>query len=68
MHGIRPACVGLIAATAVTLGESNYLVSWRPYWPAILIGSVISFLIWKWNLSVPKVILIAAGMGLLIVC
>ena len=67
LGGIRPASFGMIAYTAIFMGQSNYLVGWAPYWPGILIGIMVSIIIWKWKISIPKTIGIAAVLGLLVV-
>jgi chromate transporter len=67
MYGVRPVTIGLVLATIITLSGSSYLVSMVPHWQSIAIGAIIAILIWKWRLSVPKVILISAGLGLLLV-
>jgi len=67
LSGVRPVSVGLIAATLVSLSENSYFANMLPDWTSIIIGSVIAYLIWKRDLSVPKLIIISAAMGLLIV-
>lgn len=66
LSGVRPASVGVIAATVVTLSLSSYFENMVPNLPGIIIGGVTAFLIFKFDLSIPKLILIAAGLGLLI--
>lgn len=66
LSGVRPASVGLIAATVATLSLSSYFENMVPNLPSLTIGGVIAFLIYKFDLSVPKLIMIAAGLGLLI--
>lgn len=67
LSGVRPVSVGLIAATLVSLSTNSYFANMLPDWPSIIIGGVIVYLIWKRDLSVPKLIIISAAMGLLIV-
>jgi chromate transporter len=67
MYGVRPVTIGLVLATIITLSGSSYFVLMVPHWQSIVIGAIIAVLIWKWRLSVPKVILISAGLGLLLV-
>ncbi|MDW5298614.1 MAG: chromate transporter [Sedimentibacter sp.] len=64
---IRPVSIGLIVATIVTLSVSSYFVNMVPDWTSIIIGGVITFLIWKWDLDVPKLIVTSALLGLLFV-
>lgn len=68
LYGIRPVCIGMITAVIIELSMTNYagelfgFVSWQ----AVVIGlasfAVLYFA--KWN--VPKTILLAAGLGLIL--
>ena len=68
LYGIRPVCIGMIFAVIVQQSMANYagplfgLISW----PTIVIGlvSLVVLVYFKW--SVPKAILLAAGLGLLL--
>ena len=68
LYGIRPVCIGMIIAIAVQQALLNYAgdlfgaVSWQ----AILIGlvSLLMFLRFKW--SVPRTIVLAAVLGLIL--
>lgn len=68
MRGVRPASLGMLVAAAVTLGISTFLpgsglgVSWN----MVLIAVICGYLLMRKNLSIPKTILIAAALGLLI--
>lgn len=62
LTGIRPVCLGLVASVMLSLGMVNYAS-----WQSVVIGAVIALLLWKAKLSVPVAMLIAAGLGLLIV-
>ena len=64
LTGIRPTCVGLIAAVIVTLCATNYSAAGGVSWAAIAIGVVDTVLLLKWNWSVPKVILLSGAAGL----
>ena len=66
LYGVRPVCVGLIAATVISLGGQTYVENGALYWQTALIGGMITLLIWKWKLSVPKVIVLAAALGLIL--
>lgn len=66
LYGVRPVCVGLIAATVISLGGQTYVENGALYWQTALIGGMIALLIWKWKLSVPKVIVLAAALGLIL--
>lgn len=67
LYGIRPAGIGLVFATMYTLGLSNYVPDGKFHPASILIGIVISLIIWKKNPGVPKIIAMAAVLGLLLV-
>ena len=62
LTGIRPASIGLILATMISMSISNY-VSWQ----TIVIGLVAAGILWKTKLGVPFVVLISAALGILIV-
>ena len=67
LYGIRPVCIGMIAAVIIDLAVTNYAGSlFGVSWQAILIG-LISFAVLyfaKW--SVPKTILLSAALGLVL--
>lgn len=67
LYGIRPVCIGMIAAVIIDLSGTNYVSSLGSVsWQAIVIG-VASFVVLyfaKWN--VPKIIALAAVLGLLL--
>ena len=72
LRGVRPVSLGMLAAAAVTLGITTY---WREagnmwfsaiHWNQILIALVSLYLLLQKKLSIPKTILIAAVLGLLI--
>lgn len=68
MRGVRPASLGMLAAAAVTLGVSTYLPGggFRVSWNFVLIAVISGYFLLKKKLSIPKTILIAAVLGLLI--
>lgn len=65
LTGIRPACIGLIATTAVTLSLANYSIPSPVDWAALWVGVAAMIGLYRFRLSVPAVILICAGLGLL---
>ena len=67
LSSVRPVCLGLVCATALTLMQSNFLPGWSFCWQAVVIAAASGFLMWKFKLNVPIVISIAAALGLLIV-
>lgn len=65
LYGIRPVCIGMIAAVIIELSLTNYVGSlFGISWQAILIGLVSFAVLYfaKWN--VPKTIVLAAALGL----
>ena len=65
--GIRPICLGMIAATAVSLIVSNFFPGGTFYWPATLIGVVCGVLLLCFDTSIPLVVLLSAILGLIFV-
>lgn len=66
MIGVRPVALGIIVAVMVSLCRTNYLVKDALSIRAILIGLVSFALLLKWKWSVPKVIVLSAVLGLLL--
>ena len=68
LYGIRPVCIGMIFAIIIQQSVGNYAGSLFGFisWPAVLIGvvSLVTLLRLKW--SVPKTIILAAGLGALL--
>jgi len=68
LYGIRPVCIGMIFAVIIQQSLSNYAGTLLGFvsWPALLIGaaSMLALLRFKW--SVPRTILLAAALGLLL--
>ena len=67
LYGIRPVCIGMIFAVMVQQSMNNYAgASGGVSWAAIVTGliSLLTLLRFKW--SVPRTILLAAVMGLLL--
>lgn len=68
MFGVRPACLGLILGVLVSLSLSNYVSAAGTVSPATaLIGIVGLVLLIKCKVSIPKVILLSALLGLLLI-
>lgn len=65
MVGVRPVCIGLICAVLVDLAQSNYLVEGVPVLSNLLIGVLALVLLIKFKISIPKVILMGAVLGLI---
>ena len=68
LYGIRPVCIGMIFAVIIQQSMGNYAGTLFGFvsWPAVVVGlvSLLALLRFKW--SVPKTILLAAGLGLVL--
>ena len=65
MYGIRPACLGLIIAVVCSLTATNYTnAAGSISYGAALIGAAATVLLLKFKVSIPKVILLSAVLGL----
>lgn len=65
MTGVRPASVGMIVGVMISLSQSNYLAVSGVDLYAIGIGILDLFLLLKYKLSIPKVLLLSALLGIL---
>ncbi len=65
MTGVRPACIAMLIGVCVTLSRTNYLLAGKVDLRLILLGAVDLFLLMKLKLSIPKVILLSAAVGIL---
>ncbi len=65
MLGVRPACIGMILGVIVSLSLSSYTVQGGLDPTSLGIGLAALVMLMKFKLSVPKVILLSAGLGLL---
>lgn len=68
LYGIRPVCIGMIFAVIIQQSMNNYAGTLFGFisWPALLIGAVSLLMLLRFKWSVPKTILLAAGLGLLL--
>lgn len=66
MLGIRPVSMGIIFGVMITLSRTNYVTGSAINPGALVIGLVSLFLLLKKQWSVPKVILVAALLGLIL--
>lgn len=68
MRGVRPASLGMLAAAVLIMGVSTYLPEggFDVSWNFVLIAVIAGYLLLKKKLSIPKTILVAAVLGLLI--
>lgn len=62
--GVRPACIGLVAALIISLSMTNYTVESAISPVAIGIGVLDMVLLVKFKWSIPKVIVVSAVIGL----
>lgn len=63
MRAVKPVCVGMILAVLVTLSRSTYFAQGIS-WAGLGIGVICFWLIRKKKMAIPKVIGIAAALGL----
>ena len=66
LYGIRPVCIGMIAAILVQQSLANYVVASAVSLPSVAIGLVALVLILKFKVGVPAVILVSAALGLIL--
>ena len=67
LYGIRPVCIGMIAAVIIQLSLTNYAGSFFGVsWQAILIGLASFAVLYFGKWSVSKTILLSAGLGLIL--
>ena len=64
--GVRPACLGMVLGVIVSLTRSTYLRQGTPHFAAIGIGLLDLILVVKYKVSIPIVILLSAGLGILL--
>lgn len=68
MRGVRPASLGMLSAAGVTLGIPTFFPgsSFNVAWNLVLIAVICGYLLMGRKLSIPKTIMAAAVLGLLI--
>lgn len=64
--GVRPACLGMVLGVIVSLAGSTYWEQGTPQLAAMGIGLLDLLLVIKYKLSIPLVILISMGLGILL--
>lgn len=64
--GVRPVCLGMVLAVLVNLAGSTYLKQGTPHYASMGIGLLDLVLVVKCKVSIPVVILLSAGLGLLL--
>lgn len=66
LYGVRPVCFGMLGATLLTLCRENFLPATGFCWQSVVIAGVMSLAMWRWKLSVPKVMGLSALLGVLL--
>ena len=67
MVGVRPACLAMVTGVCLTLSLTNYATeSGGVMIPSLFIGALDLFLLLKLKVSIPKVIILSAALGLII--
>ena len=67
MVGVRPVCIGLILAVMVSLSMTNYYIDSAVNYVAVGIGVLDLFLLVKCKVSIPKVLLVSAVLGVILI-
>ena len=66
MTGVRPACVGMVVGVVIDLALANYVdVEGNIDLPSLGLGLVDLVLLLKFRLSIPKVLLFSAAVGVI---
>lgn len=63
MSGIRPVCLGMIVSVGLTMAHSTLILAGKAQWNLVLIAAATSFAMFRFRLSIPKTILLAAVLG-----
>ena len=66
MIGVRPACVAMVIGVCLTLSVTNYTENNGISVPSVIIGILDTVLLVKYKISIPKVILLSAVLGLIV--
>ena len=66
LTGVRPVCIGLLAGVAASFCQTNYAADGVLSPQAVLIGVIDLFLLLRWKVSIPRVILLSAALGLIL--
>lgn len=67
MYAIRPVCLGMIAATILQLGGEAFLVGGSVQWMGVVIAVIVGYLLIRRKWSIPRVVALAALLGLALV-
>ena len=68
MVGVRPACLAMVCGVCITLSMTNYAENSVVNWQSVFIGVLDAVLLIKFKISIPKVILLSAILGILSYC
>ena len=63
LAGIRPAYLGMVLGVLLSIACSTYIADNSVNIMTIIIGLLDFMLLWKFKTSIPKIILLSAGMG-----
>ena len=63
LSGIRPVCLGMVLGVLLSIIKSTYITENSVNVWSVVIGLVDIILLWKFKISIPKIILFSAGMG-----
>ncbi len=66
LTGVRPVCIGLLLGVIASFCQTNYMINSAVSPQAILIGAIDFVLLFKFQVSIPKVILLSALLGLVL--
>lgn len=66
LTGVRPVCIGLLAGVIASFCQTNYVVNSAISPAAVIIGVIDLILLFKWKVSIPKIILLSAVLGLIL--
>ena len=66
LTGVRPVCIGLLIGVIASFCQTNYIIDSAISPQAILIGVIDLVLLFKWQVSIPKIILLSALLGLVL--
>ncbi|MCH5343703.1 MAG: chromate transporter [Acetatifactor sp.] len=66
MIGVRPACLAMVIGVCLTLSCTNYIESGGISVPAVVIGVLDAVLLLIFRISIPKVIMLSAVLGLVV--
>ncbi len=64
--GVRPACFGMVLGVLISLSMSNYVSAGTVRLPSLAIGIMDSVLLLKYKISIPKILLLSCGAGLIL--